>query len=208
MGDRSRAKRIVAKIYSRAASRLYEPLVVHGSFRLLGGDLNERVASQGRAAVRVAGGRPILDMPVGTAYFTEAVARAHGGLVVGADIAEGMVREAAARRLPNLAVVQADAHHLPFEDGAFGAILCTNGLQVIPGLRPAIQELARVLAPEGTLFVSVVGVRLRARSLPTMFSTAKVKDELERVGLQVTTTRGARLATLYEARRAAARSAT
>jgi ubiquinone/menaquinone biosynthesis C-methylase UbiE len=197
--DRNRAKRVVAGIYSRAARRLYEPLVVRGSFPLLGGDLNERVAEQGREAVRVAAGRPILDMPVGTAYFTEAVARTHDGLVVGVDIAEGMVREAAGRRLPNLAVAQADAHHLPFEDGAFAAILCTNGLQVIPGLRPAVQELARVLATGGTLFVSVVGLPLRAKSLPTMLSTATVRDELERAGLRTTRTSRRRLATLYEA---------
>ncbi len=212
MDGRTRAKKIVAGIYSRAARSLYEPLVVHGSFPLLGGDLNERVAEQGRQAVRVAAGRPILDMPVGTAYFTEAVARAHGGLVVGVDIAEGMVRAAAGRRLPNLAAVQADAHHLPFEDGAFGAILCTNGLQVIPGLRPAVRELARVLAPGGTLFVSVVGLPLgaflprpTADRLPTMLARrTRVADELERAGLRVSETGRQRLATLYEARSPAA----
>ncbi|MDQ3981641.1 MAG: class I SAM-dependent methyltransferase, partial [Actinomycetota bacterium] len=130
----------------------------------------------------------------------------------GVDIAEGMVRAAAGRRLPNLAAVQADAHHLPFEDGAFGAILCTNGLQVIPGLRPAVRELARVLAPGGTLFVSVVGLPLgaflprpTADRLPTMLARrTRVADELERAGLRVSETGRQRLATLYEARSPAA----
>jgi ubiquinone/menaquinone biosynthesis C-methylase UbiE len=201
-GELRRAKKIVGSIYSAAAHRVYEPLVVHGGFRLLGGRLNELVAEQGRAAVAVAAGRPILDMPVGTAYFTRAVAAAHPGLVVGVDIADGMVRAARSvalsEGLPNLAVVQADAHRLPFPGGTFGAILCTNGLQVIPGLRPAVEELARVLAPDGVLFVSVVGLPMRSRSLPTLLATRNVMDALEGAGLRVRIGPSSRLATLYE----------
>lgn len=211
-----RAQRIVTSIYSKTAHRLYEPLVVHGSFPLLGADLHRRVAEQGASAVRVAGGRPILDMPVGTAYFTAPVAASHPGIVVGVDIAEGMVLEAsrlAARRsLSNLVVVQANAHALPFETGSFGAVLCTNGLQVIPGLRAAVSELARVLAPGGTLFVSVVGLPLgaalprgAARRMPTVFAArSRVAEELERAGLTVASSSKRRLATFYEAVKPAA----
>lgn len=206
VSDLRRAKKVIGSIYSFAAHRLYEPLVVHGGFRLFGGRLNELVAEQGRRAVAAAGGAPILDMPVGTAYFTRAVAASSPGLVVGVDIAEGMVREAlsVARRegLSNLAVVQADAHRLPFPDEAFGAILCTNGLQVIPGLRPAVQELARVLAPGGTLFVSVVGLPLRSPRMPAMFATGNVRAELEGAGLRVTTSQRSRLAALWEGTKA------
>jgi ubiquinone/menaquinone biosynthesis C-methylase UbiE len=207
----SRAQQIVTSIYSRTAHRLYEPLVVHGSFPLLGGDLHDRVAEQGACAVRVAAGRPILDVPVGTAYFTAAVAAAHPGLVVGADIAEGMTQAAAAlaarRSLANLAVVQADVHALPFPDGAFGAVLCTNGLQVIPGLRGAVAELTRVLAPGGTLFVSVLALPLgallprgAAEKMPTVLAArSRIAGELTGAGLEVVALRKRRLATFYEA---------
>ena len=199
----SRAQKLIAQIYSGAARRWYEPLVVHGSFRLLGGRLNELVAEQGRRAVSVAGGAPILDVPVGTAYFTKAVARAHPGLVVGVDIAEGMVRESSlmAERegLPNLKLVQGSAHDLPFPDGTFKAILCTNGLQVIPNLQAAVSELARVLAPNGTLFVSVLGLPLRSEKLPTFFATERVGAALGGTNLIVARRRTTRLATLYEA---------
>lgn len=202
----SRAQRMIAGIYSGAARRLYEPLVVHGSFRLLGGRLNELVAEQGRRAVAAAEGGPILDVPVGTAYFTRAVARAHPGLVVGVDIAEGMVQKSAAvaraEGLPNLQLVQASAHALPFEDGTFKAILCTNGLQVMPNLEGAVSELARVLSPGGTLFVSVVGLPVRSPGLPTAFSTSRVGPELRRTGLQMKDARRTRLATLYESTKA------
>ena len=211
MSDSSAAKRVIAGIYSAAAERLYDPLVVHGAFRLFGGRLNELVLEQGRAAVEVAAGGPILDMPVGTGYFTLEMTRLHPGLVVGVDIAEGMVAEARARArsegIRNLTTVQADAHHLPFEDGAFAAITCSNGLQVMPGLVPSVRELARVLAPGGTLFVSVVVAPLGGllppssrEHLPTMLRPGRdVATELERAGLVTSTRSRARLATLIEA---------
>lgn len=200
-----RAQKLIAGIYSRAAHRFYDPLVVHGSFKLLsGGRLHDLVAEQGRRAVSVANGGPILDVPVGTAYFTKAVARAHPGLVVGVDIAEGMVQEsrAVARRegLSNLSVVQSSVHEMPFPDGTFRAILCTNGLQVMPDLEAAVTELARVLAPGGTLFVSVVGVPLRSKRLPTAFATKNVIGALNGAGLNVTARTVRRLMVLYESR--------
>ena len=198
-----RAQKVIAGIYSAAAHRLYDPLIVHGSFKLLsGGRLHELVAEQGRAAVRAADGGPILDVPIGTAYFTRAVASLHRGLVVGVDIAEGMVREsaslAAREGLSNLSVVQASVHALPFPDETFPAILCTNGLQVVPNLRGAVSELARVLTPGGTLFVSVVGVPLRSQSLPTALATKNVTDALEGAGLTILDARRSRLAWLAE----------
>lgn len=198
-----RAQKVIAGIYSAAARRVYEPLVVHGSFKLLsGGRLHELVAEQGRRAVSVAGGRPILDVPVGTAYFTRAVARQHPGLVVGVDIAEGMVRESASvaerESLSNLKVVQANAHALPFADGTFPAILCTNGLQVMPDLEATVSELARVLAPGGTLFVSVLGLPLRSEKLPTAFATKNVTDALRGAGLQRLRIHRSRLAWFHE----------
>ena len=91
---RERAKRRVRNIYSWAADRVYDPVVINGAFRVFGGSLNDLVREQGRAALASADGGPILDMPVGTAYFASEVARSYEGLVVGVDIAEGMVREA------------------------------------------------------------------------------------------------------------------
>ena len=205
----SRAKRLVGGIYSFAADKLYEPLVVHGAFRVFGGSLNDLVIEQGKRAVSAARGRPILDMPVGTGYFTVEMAKRHEGIVVGADIAEGMVRETASRsgEAPNLVAVQADAHHLPFPDGAFKAVVCSNGLQVMPGLVPSVVELSRVLAPGGRLYISVivapVGAVFRSdtrQHLPTMMRPAKdVVEVVERTGLHVTRNDRVRLATLIEA---------
>ncbi len=211
MTSGKRSKKAIAGLYSWAADTLYEPIVVKRAFPLLGGDLNHLVLEQGARAVEVAAGRPILDMPVGTAYFTIEMARRHSGVVVGTDIATGMVREArraAARAgLGNLVTVQADAHALPFADGAFAAVLSTNGLQVIPGLAAAIAELTRVLAPGGTLFLSVVTLPLTAalptragKRLPTVLkSRGDIIAALLDAHLSVTSASGHRFAVLMEA---------
>lgn len=207
----SLAKKIVAGIYDRTARQLYEPIVVQRAFPLFGGSLEELARAQGRKAVALAGGGTILDMPVGTAHFTVEAARRHPGIVVGADIAAGMLREARAQAaraaVANIQPVQADAHHLPFRDGSFAAILCTNGLQVIPGLRPAVRELARVLAPGGILYVSVVTLPLSrlvprdaGERLPTFARAGiDVAAALGDAGLYVSRVERSRLATLIEA---------
>jgi ubiquinone/menaquinone biosynthesis C-methylase UbiE len=205
LSEPERAKRVVQRIYSWAADTVYDPVVVNGAFRVFGGRLNELVGEQGRRAVRHAEGRAILDLPVGTAAFTAKMARLHDGIVVGADIAEGMVRAArdTARRkgAGNLAPIQADAHRLPFRSGSFAAVLCTNGLQVMPGLRPTLAELRRVIAAGGMLYVSVVNLPIRSEpSAPTMFlSRSRLRAAIEEAGFTVVDLRRERLATLIEA---------
>jgi ubiquinone/menaquinone biosynthesis C-methylase UbiE len=210
-GPRDLVKRAIGDLYSWSAERVYEPLVVQRAFPLLGGDLHEVVLKQGARAVDDASGRPILDMPVGTAFFTVTTAARHDGLMVGVDLAAGMVQRAqragAEAGLRNLFALQSDAHHLPFRDGTFGAILCNNGLQVIPGLEEAVGELARVLAPGATLYTSVITVPVAAllppaagRRLPTvMKSRRELIDALTGVGLSLRSVRGQRFATLVEA---------
>jgi SAM-dependent methyltransferase len=207
----SRIQRAIGGVYSWAADRLYEPVVIKGSFRVLGGGLYPLVVEQGRRAAHAAQGRPILDVPVGTAYFTTETAARHRGVVVGADYAWGMAerarRDSARIGLNNIAVMQTDIHRLPFADDCFGAVLCTNGLQVIPGLEGALGELARVLAPRAPLLVSVIVAPVGAalpgsatRRLPTILRAGRdIAGEIAAAGLTVTSFRRSRLAYLIEA---------
>lgn len=208
MDDPVRGQRLIQRIYSGAARRLYEPIVVKGTFRLFGGDIERLVREQGRAAAERAGGRPLLDIPIGTAYYTDTAARAHRGVLIGADIAWGMVEKASdtatAGRLNNLVVVQASIHSLPFPEETFGAVLCTNGLQVIPALRPALAELHRVMVRGAALYASVLTLPLsslfRKTRLPTMFvSGDDVAAAMSYVGFDLRSVRKQRFATLIEA---------
>jgi ubiquinone/menaquinone biosynthesis C-methylase UbiE len=194
------------------AARLYDPLIAHGTLRLLGGDMESRIAEQGRRAVAAASGGHLLDIPVGTGLFTVASARRHHGLVVGVDLAEGMVAKArsaaVAAGVTNLAVARADAHRLPFPDTTFAAATCWNGLQAIPDRERALGELARVLRPGGTLCVAAItvgwGAALAgpraARRLPTFFvSQWEIRDALLHAGFVVDSVATERLAIFFEA---------
>lgn len=204
-------RRAVGAYFSYAATHFYDRVTVNRVFPLLGGELNDLVLRQGRRAVTAAVGGPILDMPVGTAYFTSEFALAHDGVVVGVDLAEGMVLKAqqvaAERGAANLLVARADAHRLPFPDDTFSVILCTNGLPVIPGLADALAELYRVLAPGGTLFVSAITLPIgavlpspAAARLPAGFRSGRgLLQALEDSGFDAALVERARLAKLFEA---------
>lgn len=94
----------------------------------------------------------VLDVACGTGAFSRAFARAvaPGGLVVGLDASATMLeRAAAAEHLVNLAYVRGDAIHLPFRDGSFDAVCCFAALYLIDDPWRAIDEIVRVLAPNG-----------------------------------------------------------
>jgi SAM-dependent methyltransferase len=59
------------------------------------------------------------------------------------------------RRLPDHAVVQGDIEDLPFADGTFATVLCTEVLEHVPHPDRALREFHRVLAPGGLLLGSV-----------------------------------------------------
>lgn len=75
-----------------------------------------------------------------------------GTTVTAVDLLPSMVRRAAARGPtvdPDVEVGLADAHRLPFEDGAFDAVCLHLVLSVVPDPGAVVGEAARVLAPDG-----------------------------------------------------------
>jgi ubiquinone/menaquinone biosynthesis C-methylase UbiE len=67
-------------------------------------------------------------------------------MVEAGELAEGSV---------HANVVQGDALHLPFPDGAFDRVICSEVLEHIPDDLAAMTELARVLRPGGTMAITV-----------------------------------------------------
>lgn len=94
-------------------------------------------------------GRVVLDLGCGKGRFAHRL-REQGALVVGLDVAFGMLDagEGPAR-------VQGSALSLPFRDAAFDVVLAVEMVQHLPprGLDRVLDEIGRVLRPEGTVAV-------------------------------------------------------
>lgn len=93
----------------------------------------------------------VLDVAAGTGNVVLAAA-ARGAHVVASDFAPAMVA-AGRQRTAHLDVAwfEADARELPFEDGAFDAVLSCFGAIFAPEPERTAAELARVTAPGGVL---------------------------------------------------------
>ena len=88
-----------------------------------------------------AGCRNILDIGTGTGRFAEYF-NDSGFIVVGIDVSLAMMAKAREKRLRNL--IQADAHHLPFRDGAFDGALMVHILHLVRDWTQVVAEVGRV----------------------------------------------------------------
>jgi ubiquinone/menaquinone biosynthesis C-methylase UbiE len=99
----------------------------------------------------------ILELAAGTGRVTRALAdAAPGARITATDLNPPMLAEAA-RRVPaaNVSFRPADAQSLPFDDGAFDAIVCQFGVMFFPDKAAAFAEARRVLRPGGRYLLSV-----------------------------------------------------
>jgi SAM-dependent methyltransferase len=99
--------------------------------------------------------RRVLDLGTGTGVGARTVAeRFPEAEVVGADLAERMLAEARGLLPPELAsrvrFETADASALPYEDGSFDLVTLANMI-------PFFDELARVVAPGGSVVIAYSG---------------------------------------------------
>jgi len=99
-------------------------------------------------------GRRTLDLGCGEGRLGP-VLQSLGHQVVGIDAAPTMVRLAATRDVPELALV-GDAAALPFRDGAFDLVVAYMSLHDIDQMPQAVAQIARVLDRGGRLCMAVV----------------------------------------------------
>lgn len=91
-------------------------------------------------------GMQVLDCPCGTGRFLPVLSR-RAGAVVATDISREMVLEMCDEdRRGAVGLVQSDAEHLPFRDGAFDLAVCMRFFHLIPRdvACSALREAARV----------------------------------------------------------------
>lgn len=91
----------------------------------------------------------MLDLATGTGDLAF-LASARGASVVGLDITRQMLELAAAKRTGAAPTfVRADMLELPFPDGSFDVITTGYGIRNVPDLARALDEIARVVRPDG-----------------------------------------------------------
>jgi 2-polyprenyl-3-methyl-5-hydroxy-6-metoxy-1,4-benzoquinol methylase len=74
----------------------------------------------------------------------------------GIDLSTFLIRKAQRRLAHRQAkLVQADAERLPFADGQFRALICTEVLEHVPDPRQIVSEMARVAIANAVLVISV-----------------------------------------------------
>jgi len=106
----------------------------------------------------------ILDVGCGTGDLTARLrAELRTEVVAGCDFSAGMLEQAHART-DAVRWLQGDATRLPFDDGAFDAVVSTEAFHWFPDPDAALREFSRVLAPGGRLLVALVNVRVPATS--------------------------------------------
>ena len=100
-------------------------------------------------------GSRVLDVGCGPGALTRALAERLGPEAVGAvDPSEPFV-EACRARVPGADVRLGSAEALPFEDGAFGAVLSQLVVNFIEDPHAGVREMRRVTAPGGVMASSV-----------------------------------------------------
>lgn len=107
-------------------------------------------------AARVGRGHRVLDVACGTGVLARAAAErvGGGGAVIGVDPNPGML--AVARRLSEGIRWEAGvAEDLPTEDGTFDRVVSQFGMMFFIDRNAALQEMMRVLFPDGRLAVAV-----------------------------------------------------
>jgi SAM-dependent methyltransferase len=100
----------------------------------------------------------VLEMAAGTGAVTRVLASVLPASVdiVASDLNQAMLDQAVAMGTKRpVEWRQADAMQLPFEDGAFDAVVCQFGVMFFPDKAKAFAEARRVLLPGGLLMFSV-----------------------------------------------------
>lgn len=130
------------------AAEVYEEFFLPALFQEWAGPVAE--------AAQIGPGQHVLDVACGTGVLARTIAGCVGsnGSVIGLDINEGMLA-VAERKAPDIDWRFGRAEALPFEDGAFDAVVSQFALMFFDDKVAALTEMMRVLKPGGHLAVAV-----------------------------------------------------
>ncbi len=147
-------KRKVADSFGRAASR-YDS--VAGLQREIGCRLLAGIPSS-----QTLEAEPWLDLGCGTGYFTPRLAQHMNKpeqQIMGLDLSQGMIDFARQERGGDFLWCCGDAENLPLADGSLAGVFSSLAIQWCPNLTALFNELARVVAVDGSIHIATLGPR-------------------------------------------------
>lgn len=197
-GWTSPAGRVLGAVYDFGVQREW---LARASGRALWGTDTRHLYDSVRALGDLPAGSSVLDVPCGGGLALRGLRRGQHVRYVAADISSAMLgrarRRAADLGLSGIELVLADIVRLPFADGEFDRCVCFNGLHCLPDPAGAVRELARCLAPGGSLVGDMIVSRAGARQDAALAlsrraglfgpggTAADVRHWLEAAGLRV-----------------------
>ena len=122
----------------------------------------------------------ILDVGCGSGMFLSEVA-GKAKVVAGVDVSRKLLLKAKKCVAKNVHVVQADADHLPFQEGTFNVAVSFTVLQNMPKPANTLQEIKRVTTKGGKIAVT---------GLKKAFPQTTFHDIIEASGMQTTSFAG------------------
>jgi ubiquinone/menaquinone biosynthesis C-methylase UbiE len=101
--------------------------------------------------------------------------------IVGIDLSDPLLRLAnqsaqAAGLGDRVRFEKADVHQIPYDDGSFGAVISTNMVHLVDDPVQMLNEIERILAPDGCLFIADIR-RSWIGLLDKTFKSALTLDE-------------------------------
>ena len=152
---------------------------IEGTYRQIGGRSLDRV----------------LDVGCGTGSLLQRISQDHQPtLLVGVDLSPEMVAIARRKLLQNALCIVGYADSLPFGDDMFDTVVSTNAFHYFPDSRLALDEIFRVLRPNGRVVItdwcddymvchlSSFILRLMRRAHMRAFQMSELIDLLETTG--------------------------
>jgi ubiquinone/menaquinone biosynthesis methyltransferase len=155
----------IADVHARSGAEATHESAARGMFeriaptydalnRILSAGIDRRWRASAIAEVRKAPAGPVLDLCAGTMDLTAMLtADLPRERIVALDFSPKML-EAGRHKAPHAEVVVGDAMALPFEDGAFAAVVCGFGVRNFADPSRGAREALRVLRPGG-VFVTL-----------------------------------------------------
>ena len=100
----------------------------------------------------------LLDVGCGTGFLIDLLVKRRAAKYCGVDLSDEMIRVAKGKAIPGAEFTVGSADKLPYPDGSFDIVTCSQSFHHYPYPEKAMREAKRVLKPGGLYILSDTGI--------------------------------------------------